>query len=184
MQLAAAMLATQAPPDIVTGNRPALNGRLWVTRPPERFRDPATLPRPVFDGLQVRLAAAEQGLGPAAIQALSWSSAPAGVPWPQLRPGQHEMLTALLDAYLGRLPDDAAEREQAKITGPAAADLHFAWAGGTEPHQPHYYRIQGPRLLAEYDNTERGANHIHTVWRDPHGDFGHDLLAAHYATSH
>jgi len=62
--------------------------------------------------------------------------------------------------------------------------LCFAWAGSTEPHRPHYYRIQGPRLLVEYDNTERDANHIHTVWRDPAGDFGHDVLAGHYATSH
>ena len=77
-----------------------------------------------------------------------------------------------------------AEAEHAKITGPAAEQLHFAWAGTTEPRQPHYYRIQGPRLLAEYDNTQRGGNHIHSVWRDPAGDFGRDLLAHHYATSH
>ena len=72
----------------------------------------------------------------------------------------------------------------AKITGPAAGTLHFAWAGSTEPRQPYYYRIQGPRLLVEYDNTHRDADHIHTVWRDPAGDFGRDLLAAHYAASH
>jgi hypothetical protein len=94
------------------------------------------------------------------------------------------MLTALLRAYLGRLPERDAGREQAKVTGAAAGGLHFAWAGSTEPRQPHYYRIQGPRLLVEYDNTQRNANHVHTVWRDPHGDFGRDILADHYATSH
>jgi len=183
-QLAAALLAPQAPPDIVTGNRPILTGRLWVTRPGERFRDPAMLPRPMLDGMQARLADYEHALGPATIGALSWSAAPAGVGWPQLRPSQREILTALLGAYLGRLPDAAAAAEQAKITGAAAEQLCFAWAGSTEPHRPHYYRIQGPRLLAEYDNTERDANHIHTVWRDPAGDFGHDILGDHYATSH
>ena len=156
-----------------------------MARPPARvFRDLGLIPRPVLDGLTARLAAAEQALGPAGVKALTWSPTPAGVSWPQLRPSQQEILTALLHAYLDRLPDGAAAAEQAKITGAAAGQLHFAWAGSTEPHRPHYYRIQGPRLLAEYDNTQRHANHVHTVWRDPHGDFGRDLLAAHYATSH
>ena len=183
-QLAAALLARQAPPDIVTGNRPVLEGRLWVAPPHERFRGPDKLIRPVLPGLEARLAADERALGPAAIEALSWSATPAGVPWPALRPDQQEILTTLLGAYLHRLPDDAAEAEQAKVTGPAVGQLHFAWAGSTEPRQPHYYRLQGPRLLAEYDNTQRGGNHIHSVWRDPAGDFGRDLLADHYATSH
>jgi hypothetical protein len=183
MQLAAVMLAPQAPPDIVTGNRPVLADGLWVARPPELFRDPDLIPRPVLDGLRARLAADEKALGPAAIGALTWSATPRGVSWRQLRPHQREILTALLNAYLGRLPDDAAEREQAQIDGAAEA-LHFAWAGSTEPYKPHYYRISGPRLLAEYDNTAREANHIHTVWRDPYGDFGRDLLSVHYATSH
>jgi hypothetical protein len=183
-QLAAALLAPQAPPDIVTGNRPALEGRLWAVPPRARFRAPDKLLRAVLGELESRLAAAEQALGPAAMEALSWSRAPAGVPWPRLRRDQQQALIALLDAYLSRLPDDAAAAEQAKIVGPAAESLHFAWAGSTEPRQPHYYRVQGPRLLAEYDNTQRGGNHIHSVWRDPAGDFGRDLLAHHYATSH
>jgi hypothetical protein len=183
-QLAAALLAPNAPPDIVTGNRAVLEDGLWVTRPAELFRDPAKLPRPALDGLVARLAADEGALGPAVIDALTWTSTPAGVAWPRLRPDQREMLTSLLGAYLGRLPDDAADAEHAKITGTQAEHLHFAWAGGIEPHQPHYYRIQGPRLLAEYDNSQRDANHIHTVWRDPDGDFGRDTLAAHYRSSH
>jgi hypothetical protein len=183
-QLAAALLAPQAPPDIVTGNRPALHDGLWVQRPDGLFRDLAKVSRAALDGLKARLAADERALGTAAVRALAWSATPAGVSWPQLRPDQREMLTALLGAYLGRLPDDAAEAENAKITGDAAGRLHFAWAGSTEPRRPHYYRIQGPRLLVEYDNTQRDANHVHTVWRDPQGDFGRDVLSEHYATSH
>ena len=181
-QCAAALLARQAPPDIVTGNRPALDGPLWVPRPRQWFRDASHVPGTVLDGLEARLSADEQILGPAAIEALTWSSVPAGVPWSRLRAGQREILTALLGAYLSRLPDDAASAEQAKITGEAAGQLHFAWAGSAEPGRPHYYRIQGPRLLAEYDDTQRDANHVHTVWRDPSGDFGRDVLADHYAT--
>jgi len=54
----------------------------------------------------------------------------------------------------------------------------------TEPGAPHYYRVQGPRLLIEWDNTQRGANHAHSVWRDPTADFGLDVLAAHRAAHH
>jgi hypothetical protein len=108
----------------------------------------------------------------------------AGLSSARLSPGQHEMLAALLGAYLERLPDDCAERERAKVLGPAAGELHFGWAGGLEPRHAHYYRIQGARLLVEYDNYQRDANHVHTVWRDPVGDFGRDILAEHYAASH
>ncbi len=64
------------------------------------------------------------------------------------------------------------------------ASMTFAWAGGLERGQGHYYRVQAPGLLVEYDNTQNDANHIHTVWRDPERDFGRDILAEHYAGSH
>ncbi|MBP2365103.1 DUF3500 domain-containing protein [Pseudonocardia parietis] len=74
--------------------------------------------------------------------------------------------------------------EAEKFRGDKLLDVHFAWAGGVERGQPHYYRIQGPRFLAEYDNTQRDVNHIHSVWRDPEGDFGEDVLAQHRARFH
>ena len=60
----------------------------------------------------------------------------------------------------------------------------FAWAGGEERGQGHYYVIKAPSFLIEYDNTQNGANHIHSVLRDITGDWGEDLLASHYAESH
>ena len=71
-------------------------------------------------------------------------------------------------------PADADHRGQ---RGP------IAWAGGFEPGEGHYYRIQTPDFLFEYDNTQAGANHIHAVWRQFDGDFGEDLLRRHYETS-
>ena len=77
------------------------------------------------------------------------------------------MLRALLDVYVGRVPEELADVQAAKYADDDALDeLSFAWAGGLEPGQPHYYRVQGGTLLAEYDNTQRGVNHVHTVWRD------------------
>jgi hypothetical protein len=61
--------------------------------------------------------------------------------------------------------------------------IKFAWMGSTDLSKGHYYRIQGPTFLIEFDNTQSNANHVHSAWRDFKGDFGTDLLAAHYRTS-
>ena len=60
-------------------------------------------------------------------------------------------------------------------------NLRFAWAGSDAVGRAHYYRIHGPTVLVEYDNTQNDANHIHSVWRDLQNDFGGDLLRQHYA---
>ena len=52
--------------------------------------------------------------------------------------------------------------------------------GSLDEGEPHYYRVQGPTFLIEYDNVQNGANHVHSVWRDFDGDFGRDVLMAHY----
>jgi hypothetical protein len=62
--------------------------------------------------------------------------------------------------------------------------LHFAWAGALAPGDPHYFRIHGPAALIEYDNTQNGANHVHSVWIDPQDVFGRDLLKSHYQKAH
>ena len=92
---------------------------------------------------------------------------------------QRQALLDLVLVYVRNAPQPAADAEIGKIRRAGIEKLHFAWAGGTQPGQPHYYRIHGPTVLIEYDNTY--GNHIHTVWRNPHGDFGDDVLARHYA---
>ena len=108
-----------------------------------------------------------------------------GVPAHVLTGTQREVLRALLDVYVRRIPDDLADGETARLATDDVLDaLAFAWAGGTEPGQPHYYRVQGGDLLVEYDNTQNDANHVHSVWRLIRADFGGDVLAAHYADHH
>jgi hypothetical protein len=75
----------------------------------------------------------------------------------------------------------AAHDQLERIEQAGFGKLHFGWAGSIEPGKPHYYRIHGPTVLVEYDNTQNNANHIHTIWRDLERDFGGDLLRAHYA---
>lgn len=101
---------------------------------------------------------------------------PAGVPVAALDTTSRERFGRLLAVYLDRLVPDLAVREHERLRD---AELSFAWAGSTEPGHGHYYRIQGPDLLIEYDNTQNGANHAHTVLRRPQSDFGDDVLAAH-----
>ncbi|HEX3542596.1 MAG TPA: DUF3500 domain-containing protein [Acidimicrobiales bacterium] len=104
-------------------------------------------------------------------------TAPAtGVPLAALRGGAALGADALLRVYLDRFPHGSLRPDPEGAT--------FAWAGSQEPGGGHYYRIAGPRVLIELDNTQNGANHVHTVVRDPRSDFGEDLLAAHLRHDH
>jgi hypothetical protein len=108
---------------------------------------------------------------------------PNGLPFSKLTAKQKELLTDLVTEYASNFPPQIAESrlEQYRKT---QANLFFAWAGGIEKGDPHYYRIQTPAFVIEYDDTQNNANHIHSVWRDFEGDFGVDLLAQHYQSSH
>lgn len=103
---------------------------------------------------------------------------PLGVGSGALGTSAREFLHELVGAYLDRLPPQLAVVERARITG---AELFFAWEGSERVGEGHYYRVQGPDLLIEYDNTSNHANHAHTVLRRPLSDFGGDVLAAHRA---
>jgi hypothetical protein len=94
--------------------------------------------------------------------------------------GERAQLRRVLNLYVGRMTADAAKDQWARIERAGFEKLRFAWAGGIEEGQPHYYRIHGPTLLVEYDDTQNGANHIHTVYRDLERDLGGDALGAHY----
>jgi Protein of unknown function (DUF3500) len=105
---------------------------------------------------------------------------PLGVSATRLGPGPRAALGELVALYLERLPAELAAREADRLAG---AELHFAWEGPVTPGRRHYYRVQGPDLLIEYDTTDDG-NHAHTVLRRPRSDFGDDVLAAHYREAH
>lgn len=110
--------------------------------------------------------------------------APVGLPAAELNPGQRDRLLQLIDEYIQAMPPEIARPRMDAIRQAGWGQIHFGWAGGLEAGQPHYYRIQGPSFIVEYDNVQNEANHIHTVWRDFEGDFGRDLLREHYARAH
>ena len=112
-------------------------------------------------------------------------SAPAqGLRQSQMKPAQKALLEQLVRVHLGRHQAAIAQAQWRKIQKAGLEKVHFAWAGGLEPRQGHYYRVQGPTFVLEYDNTQNGANHVHSVWRDIDGDFGADLLKEHYQKAH
>jgi hypothetical protein len=105
---------------------------------------------------------------------------PSGVMASRLTAAQTELLSRLIEEYVRRYRPDVADRDLEKIREAGLDEVSFAWAGPVEPGKGHYYRVQGPTFLLEYDNTQDNANHIHTVWRDFENDFGRDLLREHY----
>ncbi|GAA4925302.1 DUF3500 domain-containing protein [Actinomycetospora succinea] len=179
-----AVLTGTAPADIIGANR-------VQPRPGDRLIPLPDLWRGHFEqGLEDRLWSmhdgleAQLGVTEADRAATELTAQPRGIAGADLGAGQKSILRALLDTYVGRMPPGLVERERARFDGDALDAVHFAWAGGLQRGDPHYYRLQGPRLLAEWDHTQRGVNHAHSVWRDPGHDFGLDLLGEHLVEHH
>ena len=180
-----AVLLPHAPSDIVTANRTRVSegdrviplSGVWRD---ERFPDPEEHAK-----LQAFSDAIDDaaGFSDADHAAVAYTHAPKGVPAQELDAEQRGMLRALLGTYLGRVPPEVSPLPRYDEDAQLDA-VHLAWAGPLEPGSPHYYRLQGPQLLLEWDNTQRGANHAHSVWRDPEADFGLDALGQHRATYH
>lgn len=101
-----------------------------------------------------------------------------GLPAAQMNPKQREVLMKLIESYAQRMPPEVAEVELADAKSAGIDKVHFAFARETDkPGKPYTYRIQGPTLLIEFlnvqaDSAKNPANHIHSCWRDPRGDFG------------
>jgi len=106
--------------------------------------------------------------------------APVGIGAARMYPFQKALLEKLIYTYAATMPLELAKERLQKIHESDFDKIRFGWAGGIELGEPHYYRIQGPTFLIEYDNVQNNANHAHTVWRDFDGDFGRDILKEHY----
>ena len=111
------------------------------------------------------------------------SGQPNGLTVSRMTNAQRDKLLAIVHEYTGNMAEESKQWREAQLKQ-AADKLFFAWAGGPEFKDPHYYRIQAPTFLIEYDCTQNQANHIHSVWRDFTGDWGGDPLAAHYHQGH
>jgi hypothetical protein len=109
---------------------------------------------------------------------------PTGLGAASMTPKQRELLMAVIETYTSSVAADIASERLADLRKAGLEKIAFAWAGETERGKKHYYRIQGPTFLIEYDNTQNDGNHVHSVWRDFSGDFGRDLLREHVQGVH
>jgi hypothetical protein len=101
-----------------------------------------------------------------------------------MTPKQRELLMAVIETYTSSMASDIAAERLAQLKTAGLDKVTFAWAGESEVGKKHYYRVQGPTFLIEYDNTQNDGNHVHSVWRDFNGDFGRDLLREHVQGVH
>ena len=106
-----------------------------------------------------------------------------GLAYKDMTTAQRGMLLTLIDEYASTQPKAQAAERVAKLRKAGLDGVKFGWMGGIGKGAPHYYRVQGPTFLIEYDCVQNGANHIHAVWRDFDGDFDVDLLEQHYKKS-
>lgn len=109
---------------------------------------------------------------------------PRGLPYTSLKEDQKKIFMQLLHVYVKNYQLGFSSKLMAKIQNAGLENLSFAWAGALQPGSGHYYRIQGPMLLIEYDNTQNNANHVHSVVRDLTNDFAEDILREHYRKEH
>jgi hypothetical protein len=110
--------------------------------------------------------------------------APSGLAASEMTSDQRAALLRVIEAYTSLMADDVAADRLAKLRQAGLDRTSFAWAGEAEVGKKHYYRVQGPTFLIEYDNTQNNGNHVHSVWRDFTNDFGRDLLREHLRLAH
>jgi hypothetical protein len=179
-QLEQAVIAPVAPFDIVQANRPAI--------------EDAAIPWPDTFGIEGTQRLRQQlGITDELDDMVRYSLEPKGLPYSAMQSDQQECLVRLIRAYFDRVQPDVAAQFVDRLEPAALKDTTFAWAGPVDLHtpshpsdsrRPYYYRIQGERLLIEFDNAQNETNHAHSVWRDPTTDFGRNVLAEHYALHH
>jgi hypothetical protein len=182
---ASALIHRSAVSDIVSGNRARVRDGDEMIHMQDLWRARFTDERLRTRVEEVDLTSeAGSGYGPEDHRAVAITAEPKGVSGAALTPGERALLLRLLDGYLQRFPGEFAEPWLARYRAGGVTELHFAYAGDYPGGSPFYYRLQDREMLIEYDNTQHGANHAHSVVRDLRSDFGFDALAEHRRAFH
>jgi hypothetical protein len=99
-----------------------------------------------------------------------------GISVAEMNDSQKATIKELLSVYTSKMKQAVAKGRWQMIDEAGWEKVRFAWSGGTQEGQKHYYVVQGPTFLVEFINVQpdaagNPANHIHCVWRDMTGDF-------------
>lgn len=187
-------------------NFTVVNGRMTATTPMAFATNPAEVREGEFKGL--RVLRGEEDLARTLVKSLDEKQrakaifeakafpdiltlakndisplTPPGIKASELTSAQFKMLEAIVNEYASNVTPELAAERMAKFRAAKRDQITFGWAGGIEKGEGHYYRLQTPAFLIEYDNTQNNNNHIHSVWRDFKGDFGRDWLREHYRST-
>jgi hypothetical protein len=101
---------------------------------------------------------------------------PVGLLVGELNDDRKALVLEIIQTYLGALPPATATPLFERLSAAGIENVRFGWTGSVEPRRPHYYRLQGPTFLLEFDNSRNSGTHIHSVWRDFAEDFGQNLV--------
>lgn len=111
-----------------------------------------------------------------------WKSLPEiGIAIAELSRRQKQIAQRIVNEVIGAY---RPELSRAYLQRVDINELRFSWFGSVDEEGPHYYRLDGPDFFFEYDLVQNNGNHVHTVWRSKHGDFGADLLLQHHQEAH
>jgi Protein of unknown function (DUF3500) len=102
---------------------------------------------------------------------------PVGLRLRDLGSGERRLAREIVDTYLGVLPAHEGQQLRTRIERGGFDRLRFGWSGALQPGRPHYYRLQGPTFLLEFDNSRNEGTHIHSVWRDYVRDFARHRIS-------
>ena len=108
-----------------------------------------------------------------------------GIKGADMNAEQKAVLQYIIREFVFNLEYDKAVIEYDKIVKAGIDKIYFGWIGAYDEKKPHYYVLNGPTFLIEFDNNggpRNAANHIHAIWREKGNEYGEDLLRKHYQT--
>lgn len=110
-----------------------------------------------------------------------------GIKGSELTKQQQETMKGIIREFVFNLEYNKATEEYEKILKAGIQNIYFGWIGPYEENKPHYYVLNGPTFLIEFDNNSgprKAANHIHAIWREKGNEYGEDVLKKHYQVEH
>ena len=94
---------------------------------------------------------------------------------------QKSVLQYIIREFVFNMEYEKAVVEYDKIIKAGVDKIYFGWIGPVEESKAHYYVLNGPTFLIEFDNHGRLGTgiHIHAIWREKINEFGEDVLKGH-----
>lgn len=106
-----------------------------------------------------------------------------GLPSSEMNETQKNVMLGIIREFVFNMDHEKALMEYDKILKAGSDKIWFGWIGTYKEEDPHYYVLNGPTFLIEFDNNGGPRNrsgHIHAIWREKGNEYGEDILKKHY----